>query len=48
MKIKWKIVLASVSVIVFLTAVIVLFSRTEMRGLVSEQTNVELTNYDAV
>jgi len=45
MKIKWKIVLASVSVIVFLTAVIVLFSRTEMRGLVSEQTNVELTNY---
>ena len=45
MKIKWKIVLASVEVIVLLTSVIVLFSRAEMRSLVSNQTNVELSNY---
>lgn len=48
MKIKWKIVLAAVSIIVVLTTSIVFFSYAEVRKLVDEQMSEELRNYSAM
>lgn len=45
MKIKWKIVLASVSVIVLMTISIVLFTRMEVNNLVLSESKEELQNY---
>ncbi len=45
MKIKWKIVLASVSVIVLMTVSIVLFTRMEVNNLVLSESEEELQNY---
>lgn len=45
MKIKWKIVLSSVSVIVLMTISIVLFTRMEVNNLVLEESKEELQNY---
>ena len=42
MKIKWKIVLASVSVIVVMAVSIVLFTRTEVNNLVLSENKEEL------
>ena len=45
MKIKWKIVAASVGIVLLLTTTIVLFSRFEMRKLVFQESGEELQNY---
>ena len=45
MKIKWKIVLTSVSIIVLLTLTIVLFTRSEVNNLVFSESSEELQNY---
>lgn len=44
MKIKWKIVAASVGIVLLLTTTIVLFSRFEMRKLVFQESGEELQN----
>lgn len=45
MKIKWKIVLASVGIILTLTLSILIFTRSEVNNLFFEENNEELQNY---
>ena len=45
MKIKWKIILASISVIVLLTSSIIIFTQKEINSLIYAESSEELKNY---